>query len=649
MFYALTNAVFGVLGIENWSPFLPSSVDEPSVHTQRLLYGRDRLYIWDARTHTSAWCLADELVNAGGSVVWVLVLVGDEGSTGVALYVWLMGVCHMRAIFHRDPSPRLSNLLLRSLRGVPDVLQYVCDHICVHKFRRAQFGSGRMFKECKETIALLLSRRSSIAPLIDIFVESIANGIGAPPLFDTVIAWMYDFTNQFLGPKVEMRRWFTYVGMAQTLDRIWNTVLLVLAAECLFEGDSPWEKAASETAAFEAAKEAGEASGTWDAGKVFQYKAEVMRILRQSQSNMVLRSVCVIFERTREHQAWVAKSATKAGHALRYLQLWSHPTQFLTKIVLPSVQRAVFNPGMLSRIGLTASVPRTLLEATAEDLTESQEIVHLHMLTMMEMVYQWWICVMLPQSPPWVYDRLLSSRTADVAECVETMRAIHDLFIYIESSAANVGSLRGKLYLRTWHVVREPLEMLARSRWDANCESVRTYVRECSAEYVHTLFEENTFNDLRDNEQRGAKHKHRGAHLMTALAMSSMHTRAPELVQAEIDVNDISSFNAVQCQAEAFHPELRHKHASRLGVPSTTITGVKSWVGTSFDNVATKAMPLLNALLHTPEVSWPCLWLASIVHRNQVIASPTSGEVWYVVSQTECLLFFIWRLTPRDD
>ncbi len=134
---------------------------------------------------------------------------------------------------------------------------------------------------------------------------------------------------------------------------------------------------------------------------VFQYKAEVMQLLLQSQNHMVLRSVCVTFERTREHHAWVAKPATKAGHSLRHLQCWSHPTQFLTKLVLPSVQRAVLSPDMRPRTGQTVSAPRTSLEATAEDLTESQAIFHLHMRTIMEMVYQLLLFVMLPQSPPW--------------------------------------------------------------------------------------------------------------------------------------------------------------------------------------------------------------------------------------------------------
>ncbi len=129
------------------------------------------------------------------------------------------------------------------------------------------------------------------------------------------------------------------------------------------------------------------------------------------------------------------------------------------------------------------------------------------------------------------------------------MRAIHELFLYIDSSAANVGPLLSNLYVRAWPVVRAPLELLARSGWNPNCESVRTYVRERSSFYVHTLFAENTFNYLHDKEQRGATHTHRGTHSMTAFALSNMQTRAPELSYADVDANDKHFHDGpVQCR-----------------------------------------------------------------------------------------------------
>ena len=41
-------------------------------------------------------------------------------------------------------------LIHQSVAGVPGLLTHVLDHLVVHEFRRAPFGTGRMFKECKE-------------------------------------------------------------------------------------------------------------------------------------------------------------------------------------------------------------------------------------------------------------------------------------------------------------------------------------------------------------------------------------------------------------------------------------------------------------------------------------------------------------------
>ncbi len=235
-------------------------------------------------------------------------------------------------------------------------MPYVEDHLIRHKFRRAPFGSGKMFKECKETIALLLSRRNQCEVPVEPFVASIANDLGIEPAMEPVIDSLHQFLRLALGPRVEMRRWFTYVDSAPALERCWHTLLLALTAMCLFEGKGPLQiKAESASAAVNASAHAD--GGESEDERAFQYKSECLRILRSTASQSVLRSIKLIFKRTRHHQAWVAKHAFTRHMSTQYVLFWAHPVRYLQNIVLPSIQASLCHVGGLSMIGIAGDVP----------------------------------------------------------------------------------------------------------------------------------------------------------------------------------------------------------------------------------------------------------------------------------------------------
>lgn len=191
-------------------------IDSERVYSE--LY--DRHFSWDKNTKESAWTLADELLDLGAASIWILVLVSDESSVGVAMFMWMVGVFHARAILWRDPSHRLSNLFLRSLRSVPGLMTHVLDHMVLNKVRRAPYGGGRVFKEAKETVALLLTRESFCQSLIEPLLPSIANDHHVDADWGSVKQVLHNFLRTALGPRVEMRRWFTYIDCVPRLDRI---------------------------------------------------------------------------------------------------------------------------------------------------------------------------------------------------------------------------------------------------------------------------------------------------------------------------------------------------------------------------------------------------------------------------------------------
>eukprot|EP00969_Alexandrium_andersonii_P032530 1420806-Alexandrium_andersonii.AAC.1 len=64
-------------------------------------------------------------------------------------------------------------------------------------------------------------------------------------------------------------------------------------------------------------------------------------------------------------------------------------------------------------------------------------------------------------------------------------------------------ALRAELPLLDWVVFREPLALLESEKWP----TLRLYAAALRAGVGNTLGLENAFNDLRDNEARGARNK----------------------------------------------------------------------------------------------------------------------------------------------
>ncbi len=142
MLYAVANVLFSILPIESLACVLPSTCVANFAATTRVYDEHAQRYFQcDSISGASYLCLAHEFVSLGASAVLVFVFVMDEGSTCQALYFWLVGVHRMRCIFGRDPSHRLSNLFINSLRVVPCLMTHVLDHVFLHKFRSAPFCS----------------------------------------------------------------------------------------------------------------------------------------------------------------------------------------------------------------------------------------------------------------------------------------------------------------------------------------------------------------------------------------------------------------------------------------------------------------------------------------------------------------------------
>eukprot|EP00969_Alexandrium_andersonii_P341515 15096095-Alexandrium_andersonii.AAC.1 len=120
--------------------------------------------------------------------------------------------------------------------------------LCVHKYRRAPYGTGRFWSALKEALEAFLSVADSQHPLVERFGAAIAADHGLAPdvaTSDPAALWraMRTMLHDRLGPKVEMRRWFTIAVADDGLDKRWHTMLLALVVDLALSGQDAWELA----------------------------------------------------------------------------------------------------------------------------------------------------------------------------------------------------------------------------------------------------------------------------------------------------------------------------------------------------------------------------------------------------------------------
>jgi hypothetical protein len=129
-----------------------------------------------------------------------------------------------------------------------------------------------------------------------------------------------------------------------------------------------------------------------------------------------------------------------------------------------------------------------------------------------------YIFAILPQSPPWNFVGLLSESQQRRDETLATMRLDWELILILESSTVPAErSFATTLNFKSWIVVREVMSMYESEQWRHHKRGEQ-YVKSLFPGLSHSILLELGFNDARDNEVRGARHKQRSeTHLQARL------------------------------------------------------------------------------------------------------------------------------------
>ena len=630
------HALLFMLPFKSMKPWLPDSAPLSGTVTRHTHRCTGHAFERDERTGKSRWCLPQGLRDGEWlHAIRALVLICDEGSEGWSFFQYLANGVKARVLFIRDPPHRLSNLFTNALRGDRTILASCAQVLIVHKFRRAPYGGGKFWKGLKEVLAVFLDHATDGHPLLQLLGDSIAEDYEVRGASADVRALAARMLAMPLGPKVQTRRWYTLYDAGIVLSRIWHTMLLALLIWYHAEGQDPEQILRTKT-------EARPADG--DDSQNYEIRAQTLITLASSFHHRVLRSMLVCFERMwTQHKQYTANCYAPAA-TLNYLQSWADARQWEQDVVIPALHDCFFRRRAMLRVNLETElrgVAFPLLEYRCDDggendnaAGEDEHFLWIHVRMAMNMLAQMLLYTLLPRSPPWSFCLLLLPGKA--AQQLAFLRQIWDLQCFLKSSHDPAHqALLSSLPFLDWTVMREVMELFVLAQWN-----LETPFGQRALAYVRALFEggvlttlglENGFNDLRDNEARGARHQQRSAETLQSLSLSSHQSRYEghaELVRVTPEL--VSRCGAYHCDKDLFAPEKLSATQDTLGFDIKSFysnPGAK----TKVDLFPRVQLSLLHALLAADRESWPNLWMACLLRPHMVVYNQDSQRGFYVV------------------
>ena len=147
----------------------------------------------------------------------------------------------------------------------------------------------------------------------------------------------------------------------------------------------------------------------------------------------------------------------------------------------------------------------------------------------------------------------------------------------------------------------------------------------------NTLPLENGFNDLRDNEGRGARHKARSEVVIQALSLSSMKSRYEETAPLlKLNAEDVAGTTKAHVRGDLFLGAKAPTTKEALGVdPTPLVSDRGSWPSTSPHELSSTQLALLHAAMLCEEDKWQDLWVAQWIPttHGHLASGPTLSLV----------------------
>ena len=602
------------------------------------LDGRLGPYVCDNRAGSTRWCVPAALrAPWTPGLAHVLSLVADEASTGWSLYQYLAGPSHFRIMWHPDAAHRFTNCYLNAMRAVPQAFRMVHSVLLVHKFKRAPFGGGKFWREAQSAAKILANHGPTLHPLLEQYLAAIAQDLGVSALDlaedpSQITAAMTDN----VGPRVEMRRWWTHYDASGPLVRTWHILLVALLFQELMEGRNPFARRRPSAASAEPAN--GVSS--------FAFKDAALSTLHNTGYLALLRSNLAIFRPLRTHFATFIRCSGDPQGCREFYACWADPRTWHQTLVAPALRHCLLDPAILLEIGLPSDIAPFAAPVSPHtgEASEHEELLLLHVRQTMEMVHQLVYFGLLYQSPPWCFFLLLEKKGAALLTFLGELRKTWELVLALESSTDPLQqALSKELHFHRWLCFREVFLLLEASGWQAVSDMCRSLVSAMFCGLPNTMACEAGFNDLRDHEQRGAKHMRRSQPFSAAVAIRSLELRKAESMETvRLSPEDIQHYARLHVPPAVFDCERRGPTTGFDGLDSDRIAK-GDWPKTSSRHFSTHLCLRQRALLATSPPEWPRLWIAGVFHPHTLLQEmeprPPLAPRWlYVVAVTPYML-----------
>ena len=360
-----------------------------------------------------------------------------------------------RVIFLRDPLHRLSNLFTRALKLEPIMLMYTQQLLIVHKFRRAPYGGGKFWKGLKEVLSKFLDQARPDHPLLELLGGAIAKDHGyASDAGVDVIQLARRMVSMPLGPKVQLRRWWTLYDAGRTLDRLWHTMLLALHIWYHAHGQDPEKVASSSTAVSEQDQDS------------YEMRVQTLLTLSNPVHHICLKSMLVAYRIPRDEHTRYTKGVADLAENLGHLQRWACWEACVYPRVTEALRSSLFGKRVWLDLGVFEDSDGEWGSVRPPAEEEGADyIIWLHWTSAMCMAAEMLAFATVPMSAPWCFCLLLQESTQ--VQALQHARRLFDLRNLLSQSAvpSHQVYLQSMPHLR-WTVVSEVLGLLQAADWD---------------------------------------------------------------------------------------------------------------------------------------------------------------------------------------
>ena len=275
------------------------------------------------------------------------------------------------------------------------ILDSILKQLVVHKWRRAPFGSGKFWRSLQESLEVVLDNCHSSHPVFDFLYDSICADVDSEVVTHSQ-AWkiLRSTKGAPLGPKVQMRRWFTIWDAGWSLDELWHSMLYGLVTTYAMDNIDAFKLACEVVPIIQ--------KGDSKEAHQYKFKQQVLLILMDSVNQKLLRSMLHIFKRLRNHQSDYTRDATNPQECLKFSLMWSNINVWLDQVVVPSMKDALCDLNVMARLGFTDDIPQTTAPLMTPTEVEGDDgsILLQHTRLAMELLWQSLVYASQPMTPP---------------------------------------------------------------------------------------------------------------------------------------------------------------------------------------------------------------------------------------------------------